>query len=283
MKKVNFSLENYNSYGVKATCREAVFPESIDEIRHFISEPSSFYIIGSGNNIILSKAYYDERFLIFNDCFDHFELKNNGVLIAQAGAQLDKISEYCAAEGLSGFESFFDIPGTVAGATVMNAGDANMEIKDILSNVTVLNKTTLQIEKKIAKELDLSYRNSIFQNNSEYLILEAQFHLKQSDEKTVRSLMQTTKEKRWIKQPRTMPNAGSVFKRPKGYYVGKLIEDLGLKGYRIGDAAISEKHAGFIVNKGNATGQQIVHLIQFIREKVKNEYGIELVIEQAII
>ncbi|MEX1193370.1 MAG: UDP-N-acetylmuramate dehydrogenase [Brumimicrobium sp.] len=283
MKQVHFSLQNYNSYGIKATCREAVFPENIDEIKHFLSDTSPFFIIGSGNNIILSKAHYDERFLIFNDCFKKFEIEQNQVLKAQAGSELKKISEFCAERGLSGFESFYDIPGSVAGAIVMNAGDANMEIKDILIQVTVLNKATLQIETKTTEELNLSYRNSLFQKNKDWVILEAWFQLKPSDEKSVRNHMHKIKESRWIKQPRTMPNAGSVFKRPKGFYAGKLIEDLGLKGYQIGDAAISEKHAGFIVNKGNATGQQIVELIYYIREKVSNKYGIELEIEQDII
>lgn len=283
MKKVNFSLQNYNSYGIKATCREAVFPDGIDEIKHFISESSPFFIIGSGNNIILSKAHYDERFLIFNDCFKSFEVDENQVLKAQAGSALEQISEYCAEKGLSGFESFYDIPGSVAGAIVMNAGDANMEIKDILIQVTLLNKATLQIETKTGIELNFTYRNSVFQNNKDWVILEAWFQLKHSDKKSVRNRMHKIKESRWIKQPRTIPNAGSVFKRPKDYYVGKLIEDLGLKGYQIGDAAISEKHAGFIVNKGNATGQQIVELIYYIREKVSNKYGIELEIEQDII
>lgn len=283
MKQVNFSLQNYNSYGIKATCREAVFPESIDDIKNFLCEPSPFFIIGCGNNIILSKAYYEERFLIFNDCFKNFEIEQNQVLKAQSGSSLEKISEYCAERGLSGFESFYDIPGSVAGAIFMNAGDANLEIKDILIKVSVLNKTTLQIETRPVEEIDLSYRNSIFQKNKDWVILEAWFQLKRSDEKTVRNLMYNIKKNRWIKQPRTIPNAGSVFKRPKGFYVGKLVEDLGLKGYQIGDAAISEKHAGFIVNKGNATGQQVVELIHYIREKVKNKYGIVLEIEQAVI
>lgn len=283
MKKVNFSLQNHNSYGIKATCREAVFPESIDEIKNFLSEPDTFVIIGCGNNIILSKDYYYERFLIFNDCFNSFEIVQNQVLKAQAGAALGKISEYCAKRNLSGFESFYDIPGSIAGAIFMNAGDANMEIKDILTQVTVLNKATLQIERKAAEELNFSYRNSIFQSNKNWLILEAWFQLNPSDEKSVRSQMHKIKTSRWMKQPRTVPNAGSVFKRPKGYYVGKLIEDLGLKGYQIGDAVISEKHAGFIVNNGNATGQQVIELIHYVREKVKKKYGIELELEQAVI
>lgn len=283
MKRQNFSLINFNSYGIKATCAEAVFPESIDEIMLFLKDMRPYFIIGSGNNIILSKDYYTERFLIFNNCFNDFEITKDHVLKAKAGARLEKLSEYCAEKELSGFESFYDIPGTIAGAVVMNAGDAAMEIKDCLIQVTLLNKSTLEIEVKRVHELDFSYRNSLFQTNTDWLLLEAWFQLSPSTKEKVWELMKSIKEKRWAKQPREIRNAGSVFKRPEGYYVGKLVEDLGLKGYTIGDASISEKHAGFIVNKGSATGTDIIQLIQYIQKKVKKTYGLELELEQRII
>ena len=278
----DFDLTHYNSYRLKSICRTAYFPESEDDVVALYKSNKSIILLGSGHNLILSKNYYDEDFLIFNGNFNEVRVESKTIR-AEAGATILEVSETAEKFGLTGAEFFYDIPSSVGGAVVMNAGTKEGETKNILKKVRYLDLKDMQIKEKVNKELDLGYRISMFQKQNDKIILQAWFQLLFGDCQTIRKVMDESKKRRWSKQPREYPNSGSVFKRPKGHYVGPMIEKLGMKGYRVGGAQVSEKHAGFIVNAGDATGEEILKLITMIQDRVRAEFGVELVVEQKII
>lgn len=280
----NCDLTNFNSYRISAVCREAHFPESEADIVKFFSDPAPFCMIGSGHNVILSKTWYDTRFLIFNGNFNayHGDSKT-GEIVAEAGISMLEISEKALASGLSGLEIFFDIPSSLGGAVVMNAGASGEEIKDVLVKVRYLDLKDMQIKEIHKEDMGFEYRNSFFQRNTDKVVLKVWLCLHPAEKSIINEKMQIIKEQRWAKQPRNYPNAGSVFKRPKGYYVGAMMDELKLKGETVGGAMISEKHGGFIININNATGEDILNLIHHVQKKVIEKFGVELEIEQRII
>lgn len=280
----NFDLTEYNAYRLSAVCSRAWFPNSEEEVKEVYSSGSkeSLIIIGNGNNIILSKPYYSQEFVIFNRCFDKVSF-NNQILEAEAGATLLETSEIALKYNLSGLEIFYDIPSSVGGAVVMNAGTKEGEIKDIIQNVRYLDLVDMQLKERGNREINFEYRNSFFQRNSDKIVLKAWFKLRTDNSGSIKERMEKYKQTRWAKQPREYPNCGSVFKRPPGFFVGAMIDELGMKGFSIGGAKISEKHSGFIINTGNATGQDILTIVSEVQRRVKNHFGVDLVIEQRII
>lgn len=280
----NFDLTNYNSYRVKSKCETAYFPESEEDLVKLYKSKKDFVLLGSGHNIVLSKNYYDTSFLIFNGNFNTVEVqKSSNVISAEAGATILKVSEIAEQNGLTGVEFFYDIPSSVGGAVVMNAGTKEGETKNILKKVRYLDLKDMLVKEKDNEELELEYRNSMFQKQKDKIILRAWFQLASGDSKNIRRIMDESKERRWSKQPREYPNSGSVFKRPPGCYVGPMIDELGLRGFTIGGAQVSKKHSGFIVNINNATGSDIIEIIKHTQSKVKEKFNIDLEVEQRII
>lgn len=278
-----FDLTEYNSYRIKATCTKAWFPNNEEEIKEIFRHHSNkSIIIGNGNNIIFSKDFYDQEFIIFNGCFDKVILDND-IIEAEAGATLMQLSEIALNHNLTGLEIFHDIPSSVGGAVVMNAGTIEGEIKDIIQNVRYLDLYDMQIREMEQKAINFEYRNSYFQKNPDKIVLRAWFKLKVDNYDCIKKRMEHNKQIRWAKQPRDYPNCGSVFKRPPGFFVGAMIDELGMKGYSVGGAKISEKHSGFIVNTGNATGQDILNIIAEVQMRIKKYYGVDLEVEQRII
>ncbi len=242
----------------------------------------SYIVLGSGHNVILSKEDYDEEFIILNGCFDKIEISGTEV-IADAGATLLQLSDASLKNSLAGFEIFYDIPSSVGGAVVMNAGTKEGEIKDVLVKVRYLDLADMKI-KEIAKEdIGFEYRNSFFQKHTNKIVLKAWFKLVKGTPKEIKAKMEQTKQIRWAKQPREFPNCGSVFKRPPGRFVGPMLDELGMKGFTIGGARISEKHSGFIINTGNATGKDILAVMAEAQRRVKEKFGVDLEVEQRII
>lgn len=280
----NFDLTNYNGYRIHSFCKIAYFPENEEDVVKVITKHPDLIFLGSGHNIILSKEFFDQPFLIFNSCFNHisFDYKNQ-VIEVEAGATLKDLSSYALDKELSGLEVFYDIPSSVGGAIVMNAGTKEGEIKDVIIKVRYLDLLDFKIKEIDSENIGFQYRNSLFQKTKKGIILKAWFKLIPGDPKLIRSKMEETKAQRWQKQPREFPNCGSVFKRPEGRFVGPMLDELGLKGYRIGDAMVSPKHSGFIVNMGNATGEEILELIGQIKSQIKEKFGIDLEVEQRII
>src|SRR5690606_6817875 len=241
-------------------------------------------LLGSGHNVILSKEYYEEEFIIFNGNFEQVDINaESGMVDAQAGIRMEKLSEMACENGLSGVEIFYDIPSSLGGAVVMNAGASGEEIKDVLVKVRYLDLADMEIKEIFKEEMGFEYRNSFFQKFKDKIVLRAWLKLATKDKSLIREKMETIKAQRWAKQPKEYPNAGSVFKRPKGYYVGAMIDELGLKGYAVGGAKISEKHGGFIVNFNNATGRDIIAIIEKVKVEVYQKYGVDLEIEQRIL
>ncbi|NHF61383.1 UDP-N-acetylmuramate dehydrogenase [Flavobacteriaceae bacterium TP-CH-4] len=281
----NFDLTHYNSYKIKSACKKAYFPESeADIISIYKTEKNTKKIIlGGGYNIIFSQSYYHETFIIFGDSYANIHKHGDNRIEAEAGINMKALSEYAYNQGLTGLEIFYDIPSSLGGAIVMNAGASGEEIKDVLISVRYLDLATLRVKEISCQEIEFDYRNSFFQRNINTVILRVLLELKHEKPELIREKMEGIKKARWEKQPKEYPNAGSVFKRPKGYYVGTMIENLGLKGLTIGGAQVSTKHAGFIVNINDASGQNILDLITIIKKKVFQEYGVSLEVEQRII
>lgn len=280
----NFDLTNYNSYRIKATCKNAYFPENENDIVSFYNENDSYILLGSGHNVILSKEYYDTNFLIFNGNYNKSKInKQTGIVEAEAGITMLRLSELALDNSLSGLEIFYDIPSSLGGAVVMNAGASGEEIKDILIKVRYLDLEDMKIKEIYKSEMGFEYRNSFFQRNTDKVILKVWLQLKEKNKIEIKQKMDLIKEQRYSKQPKEYPNAGSVFKRPKGYYVGAMIDDLQLKGFTIGGAKISEKHGGFIINHNNAKGQDIIDIIIEAKRRVFEKYNVRLEIEQRII
>lgn len=282
MKYKNFDLSNYNSYRVRSRVVEAFFPTNLDELLQILIDIPSAVIIGGGNNIILSKSYYDKPFVFIRNNFSSYKIDKSCCKV-MAGMQMSMLSMILADHGLTGFETFYDIPGSVGGGIVMNAGARDSFLCDNLKDVECLDLDSNKIYSFTNQECRFDYRKSIFKENKNLIITSATFCFGDGLPSDIWTKMRDLKSVRVQKQPRDYPSAGSVFKRPEGHFVGPMIQNLGLKGFSVGGAQVSEKHAGFIINKGGATGEDILSLIKYIQEKVKINYGVELELEQLII
>ena len=282
--KEDVSLKNYNTYRVNTTCKFLVFPKTIDELKQIIEHIKEnnlkYYMLGNGSNIILSMEYYD-GIMIKLDNLNSVVYKDN-LVTAGAGYSLIKLSLDTIEKGFTGMECFAGIPGAIGASVAMNAGAYNSDISEILKEATVL---TPDNEIKVMKNSDLeyAYRNSFLKRNKKYIVVDATFELKKGNIKEMKELVEERKQKRISTQPLDLPNAGSVFRNPEGMHAGALIEQANLKGYNVNDAEVSTKHANFIINKGNATGKDIIELIEKIQKEIKEKNNIDLKLEQIIV
>ena len=231
-------------------------------------------VIGNGSNLLVADSGLRGVVLELGKAASGIRLLDGEDLAVQAGTLLSETAAFAAKNGLSGMEFAAGIPGSMGGAVVMNAGAYGGEMKDILSAVRVL---TMEGEIRVhpADELDLSYRHSRMMDEQE-IVLEAKLNLTQGSEVVIRARMDELRKRRVDKQPLEYPSAGSTFKRPEGYFAGKLIEDAGLRGFRVGDAQVSEKHCGFVINRGAATAAQILELMQRVQKRVRETSGVDL-------
>ena len=233
----------------------------------------SYSFIGNGSNLLVGDKGIRGVVIEMTDQMGNIEVDGTKIT-AQAGAMLSKIANTAASNGLGGMEFAAGIPGSVGGAVVMNAGAYGGEMKDILTEVTVLDENNeVRVLKK--EELELGYRTSIVAKKG-YVVLSAKVELKKGDQTKIRERMNELKVQRTTKQPLEYPSAGSTFKRPEGYFAGKLIADAGLRGFQVGGAQVSEKHCGFVINKDNATAADIIELMRQVIERVQKEFGVEL-------
>ena len=248
--------------------------EQVAELIHICREENiSYFILGNGSNLLVSdRGYRGTVIQIFKNMND---IRVEGTkLYVQAGALLSAIARKALDAGLTGMEFASGIPGTVGGAAVMNAGAYGGEMKDIIKLVTVLTK---EGEMKVldASELQFGYRTSVIKENG-YVVLEAVIQLCPGDKETIQKRMEELKEQRVTKQPLEYASAGSTFKRPEGYFAGKLIQDAGLRGYQVGGAQVSEKHCGFVINTGDAVAEDVWNLIHDVQEKVYDKFQVKL-------
>ena len=232
------------------------------------------YIIGNGSNLLVSDQGFDGVIIEIGSNMRDISLEDCKITAA-AGVLLSSLAAFALKNSLTGFEFAAGIPGTVGGAMVMNAGAYGGEMKDVVKRVCVFIPDTEEVKWISVSEMDFAYRHSVVREKG-YIVLAAEFELSQGDEAAIKSVMDELAAKRRDKQPLEYPSAGSTFKRPEGYFAGKLIEDSNLKGYAVGGAQVSNKHAGFVVNKGNATASDIHRLICDVRQKVMADAGVEL-------
>lgn len=231
-------------------------------------------VIGNGSNLLVSDAGVRGVVLELGKAAAGVRLLDGEDLAVEAGTLLSETAAYAQREGLAGMEFAAGIPGSIGGAAVMNAGAYGGEMKDILSAVRVLTRAG-EIIVRPADELGLSYRHSRMMDEQE-IVLEVRLNLTQDSAAAIRARMDELKKKRVEKQPLEYPSAGSTFKRPEGHFAGKLIEDAGLRGFRIGDAQVSEKHCGFVINRGGATAAEIMELMQEVQRRVMAHSGVML-------
>ncbi len=280
----NISLKKYNTYRIDILAKYMVFPKNTKELIELINFARTnnikYMILGNGSNVIFNTTYYD-GIIIKLDNFNNMSIKGNKVY-AEAGCSLIKLAISTINAELSGLEFACGIPGTVGASISMNAGAYNLDISNSLESISVLTPQN-EIITLNKKKLEFSYRDSFLKRNPDYVVLSANFLLKKGNREEMLLQMEERKKRRKDTQPLEYPSAGSVFRNPPSMYAGELIEKCNLKGYCIGDATVSTKHANFIVNKGNATGKDIVSLINKIKEEVKNKYKIELILEQIIV
>lgn len=243
-------------------------------------EDVPYYIIGNGSNLLVRDSGFRGLIVEIGSRYSNIQVDGNKIT-AQAGAKLSQIAVKALNASLTGMEFAHGIPGTLGGAVVMNAGAYGGEMKDVLVNVKVMDKSG-KIITLTNEELELGYRHSIIPGK-EYIVLEAELQLQEGDAGSIKATMEELASKRREKQPLEYPSAGSTFKRPEGYFAGKLIEDAGLKGYTRGGAMVSEKHSGFVINYNNATAQDVIDVIRDVHDKVNEKYGVSLETEVKIL
>ena len=270
-------MSRHTTFRVGGPADFFVTPKAKEEVRDVIrickEAGMPYYIIGNGSNLLVSDAGY--RGVIVQIYKEMNEVKVEGDLVkAQAGALLSGIAAKALGAELSGFEFASGIPGTIGGACVMNAGAYGGEMKDVLESVTVLTGEGKIIELS-RNELELGYRTSVIAKKG-YIVLGAVLKLERGDGEKIKTYMDELKEKRVTKQPLEYPSAGSTFKRPEGYFAGKLIEDAGLRGFQVGGAQVSEKHCGFVINRNHATAADIMELMRQVQIRVKENSGVDL-------
>lgn len=270
-------MKKHTSFRIGGLADAFVSPESALEIEKIIcfcrDTDTPYMIMGNGSNILVSDKGIRGVVIHIGSGMAKCRIEDCDVY-ADAGILMSTLSKKLLEENLAGFEFASGIPGTLGGGIFMNAGAYGGELKDIIESVTFICPDGM-IKTETAEKLDFSYRHSMFQQDG-YIILSCKLKLRKGNYEDIKALMSDYNSRRSEKQPLNMPSAGSTFKRPEGHFAGKLIQYAGLMGYSIGGAQVSEKHAGFVVNKGSATARDILDLIEYIQNTVKDKFGVNL-------
>ena len=278
----NVDLTKYNSYGIKSGCKYLVYPNNVDDlvklIEYLNNEGINYKIFGSLSNVILPSSVFNGA-IIKLDKLDNVVVYDNYV-ISESGVLLSELVNILMAKNKGGFELLGTIPGTLGGAIYGNAGVKEYAILDFIEYIEVIrNNELVKLDKDVVK---YSYRSTIFKNNTD-IIVRVKLRIEDKDSKLMREVLSELRTKRRETQPLEYKNAGSVFKNPTGYYAGELIDKCGLKGYNVGGAYVSNKHANFIINKDNASSEDILSLIEVIKSRVKEEFNVDLELEQIVV
>lgn len=280
------SLKNMNTYRIDGKAKILIEPNSINDLVEVIKtlreykEP--YFILGAGSNIVLNDKEIDGVVIKFTKLNGIEVYPEEDTIYAEAGAMLPKVVIDSVNNGLCGLEFAAGIPGTIGGAVYGNAGAYNACIMDYVKSVTVLDQNN-EIVTLENDDIFYEYRNTMFKQTKKYIILGAKLYLREGSKEESESIMADRKKRRVESQPLEFPNAGSVFRNPEGDFAGRLIEECELKGYRIGGAEVSTKHANFIINKENATGKDVHDLILHVHDTVKEKTGVDLLIEQEFV
>lgn len=273
----NEPMKVHTSFRVGGPADYMVFPQSEEQVEAVLrfcrAREIPVFVIGRGSNLLVRDGGLRGVVVKLAGNLAQWEIQG-GHVRAQAGIALRRLALHAAEAGLTGLEFASGIPGSLGGAVVMNAGAYGGEMKDVLVSVTVLDQN-LERREMSPDELQLSYRHSILQDEK-MLVLSARLRLARGEPGAIMRQIGDLWQRRASKQPLEYPSAGSVFKRPPGRYVGPMVQELGLQGVRIGGAEVSRKHAGFIVNRGGATARDVLNLIDFVRARVRDHFGVEL-------
>ena len=278
------SLEKYNTYRIKSFAKHVYFPNNEKDLLEIVDKHENVFFLGNGSNVIFSKEYYYDEiaFAIFCKKFNSFNISDCDVDV-QAGALLQDLALATYDAGLSGIETFYDVPASLGGALIMNAGAYGDEIYTYIKSARILDLNKKEIIEYKKEDIEYGYRYSMFKNYSNICILSAKFEFERKSKSDIKAKLDDIYSRRLSNLPQK-PTAGSVFKRPQANIpVGVMVEELGLKGKTIGDAQISPKHGGIIVNNGNASGNDIIELIAFIKSTILENYNIKLHEEQIVI
>ncbi len=274
---VNEPMHKHTSFSIGGPADYFVSVANADELSEVCrlcrSQGVPFYIVGNGSNLLVSDRGVRGVVIHLGKLFSDVERRGD-ILTVQAGAPMFKVARTALEASLAGFEFAAGIPGSFGGAVAMNAGAYGGEMKDILVDVEVLTPEGERLT-LAAEEMDLSYRHSIV-FDKDYIVLSARIKLIPGEADRIRARMEELSQARREKQPLEYPSAGSTFKRPTGYFAGKLIQDAGLKGYTVGGARVSEKHSGFVINQGGATAEEVCFLIRQVQKKVRDRFGVDL-------
>ena len=242
-------------------------------IPYFENVGVEYFVLGKGSNLLVGDKGYPGVILQISDACQQIEAEGNRLQV-QAGAALSKVALFAMERGLEGLEFAAGIPGTVGGGVVMNAGAYGGEMKQVVESVRVLSSEG-EILTLDNDTMEFGYRTSIIRNRN-FTVLSVTFQLREGNREEIRARIEDFQKRRMEKQPLNYPSAGSTFKRPEGYFAGKLIMDAGLRGYQTGGAQVSEKHCGFVINKDNATAADVCRLLRDVQDKVKEQFGVTL-------
>lgn len=260
-------------------------PELVSVLELIRGEGIPYFILGNGSNVICRDHGYDGAVICLSEYFKGYRIlqreQGTALVSVMAGTDNKQFSEACISQGLAGFEFASGIPGSMGGAAAMNAGAYDGEMKQIIQRVRLLDPEG-NIVSRSCEEMEFGYRHSLVTENA-YVILETVLCLREDDPEQIRTRVEELTRRREEKQPLEYASCGSTFKRPEGYFAGKLISDAGLKGFQIGDAQVSEKHAGFVINRGHASAEEILELIGHIQKTVFEQSGVKLECEVKIL
>lgn len=278
--RYNEPMRKHTTFRVGGNATVMVFPKTVEEISSLLKWKEEnqipFVTVGNGSNLLVSDTGFDGVVMKLQSNFNEVK-EENGKITAQAGCSLGKLALFAREKELTGLEFAGGIPGTVGGAVRMNAGAYDGEMSQVIEQVVVLdtngNKKILNNE-----ECKFGYRRSIIKDE-EYYVVEAVFRLNKGEGSAIKEKQEGFDRLRRQKQPLEFPSAGSTFKRPSGYFAGKLIQDAGLRGYQVGGAAVSEKHCGFVINKENATAKDVMQVIRDVQAEVQRQFGVTLEME----
>ena len=276
----NEPMSEHSSFKIGGPARARAVPEDVISLSRLCSVLKDHHIapmmLGNGTNILFPDEGLDRLFLVSTEKLTKMFLLPDGAIYAEAGVSLSKLASFAQQNGLAGLEFASGIPGSVGGGTIMNAGAYGGELKDVIESVVLLYVPDQRLYELSNEQCAFAYRTSLFKRMGGCLILSVVFRLEEGDGEAISAKMRELNERRRDKQPLDLPSAGSAFKRPEGYYAAALIDEAGLKGFRVGGAQVSEKHAGFIVNAGGATSRDVYELMMHVRRTVYEQKGVEL-------
>lgn len=270
-------MSSHTTFRIGGPADYYVMPETAEELAEVLKlckeEHLPYFILGNGSNLLVGDKGFRGVVIQLYKNFDGIRIEGTTVT-AKAGAMLIRVAKEAGKAGLTGLEFASGIPGTIGGAMVMNAGAYGGEMKDVVTEVKVLTKEG-EIRTLTAEDMQFRYRGSVIEDQG-YIVLEAVMQLKEGNLTEIQSRMEELSVQRKTKQPIEYPSAGSTFKRPEGYFAGKLIMDAGLRGFSVGGAHVSEKHCGFVINAGGATAADVMQLMKEVSDKVEAKFGVPL-------